>query len=92
MDLVKKTNTLLKLKDWAVDMWWVFSNLKKVRVASEQAITYAPYCPRHDARMEFQSEEEYWVNGFHTAGEFKRHYKCPLCQYTTYNIYTAKKF
>lgn len=76
---------------WGVDMIWFLRNVRKARAATEGAFSKAPFCPRHEARMEFQNEVPYvLLDGSFTMGEYKRIYKCPLCEYTTYTVYIVK--
>jgi len=83
---------LTAIGKWVIDMGWFLKNISRARAAAEGATTKAPFCPRHEARMEFQNEEKYVrENRTHVDGEFKRNYKCPLCDYSTYNIFTTKR-
>jgi hypothetical protein len=78
------------ISKWGVDLMWFFKNISKARTVMEGAFTHAPFCPRHEARMDFQNEQPYVVNDNHFYEKFRRNYKCPLCQYTTFTIFQVK--
>lgn len=90
MDLVTSVSNVYKFKKWILNMFWIFKNLDKVRMAAEKAITNAPFCPRHEARMVFKDEVPYF-DKTRVKDTFQRNYKCPLCNYETYNIYSVKR-
>lgn len=86
------TKFLATFYHWIGDMAWFFTNVGKVRETTQGRLTHAPYCPRHDARMEFQNEVPYRPPGVSIAGaeHFRRNYKCQLCDYETFTVYVVK--
>lgn len=73
--IFKIINVLLKAKDWIVNMFWLFKNVKKVRENAEKGkpSDNARLCPNCDTRMK--------IGSIYGDGNW---FKCPNCAATQF--------